>query len=56
MLDFVRASASTNIDFAYRAIFGTYDIMNAAWEKKELASWYARSEKSVLKKLDEYLD
>lgn len=56
MLDFVRASASTNIDFAYGAIFNTYDIMNAAWEKKELASWYAGSEKSVLKKLDEYLD
>lgn len=55
MLDLVRASASTNIDFAYGAIFNTYDIINAAWEKKELASWYARTEKSVLKKLEEYI-
>lgn len=56
MIDLIRSSATTNIDFAYGALFGTYDIINAAWEKKELASWYARTEKSVSKSLEKYLN
>lgn len=55
MLAMVRKNASTNIDFLYNTIFWTNDVINAAWEGKEIASWYASVESKALKSLEKYL-
>lgn len=55
MLAIVRDNATTNIDFSYNVIFWTNDVINAAGEGKEIASWYAGIRKTVEKTLQKYL-
>ena len=55
MLAMVRENASTNVDFSFNTIFWTNDVINAAWEDKELASWYAGLESKVNTTIEKYL-
>ncbi len=56
MLALVRDNASTNIDFSYNTIFWTNDVMNAARDDVDIASWWASRQSEVEATLAKYLD
>ncbi len=55
MLATVRDSASTNYDFAYGSIFGSYNFINLVRDNKDLASYWASLETKTRTNLEKYL-